>query len=505
MIHSISSSVAVAILFLGAALSVGKHRAVEIFRSIGNHGILPADEANRAQLGVGNRVDHTMEVPHHNCSNTTVAVEVVLDELQSSFKIRPALAGDFLFYAAMKGPADQYFGCFLELQGGLHSCKDLSLLDSGVWAVDIILVRTRCVSKRWPAHMQLGVVDYIMADQVYRFEDFSKVFKYPFHSVLQFNWNATASPWVLPVKKACRDDWHGMWIPYTGKCQPSCHGLVDEALLWNEFNKLQSMNHIFKPFSCRYHFFSKAEAQECINRTRPLMVGDSRMRFLREHADAWLGMKSFDGIGLESPHHIGISLLLKSKTSVELSKAIAEGRTIVMNSLLHDVAPVGEWGHWTTTTEDFRYFWNLTGCGLCTDHLAANCNCTKYWSVQKYILNIKSLRAMLLDVLGGAAGSSKENRVFWVSMNKRPPIDQDEMFDWQTPDVLLDLESKAVGILLERIRMHHIDVRPQLWAAPARWWLDSVHFGMSPESFFQHSILQTILNSICLSNGVVTD
>jgi hypothetical protein len=434
---------------------------------------------------------------YFDCLNRTINVDLHFEP--GRFALKPMTLGQYLFHAAMIGPQGEHFSCFLEWEGEGYSCKDLQYLDHGVWKVEIILVRTCCKSAACLRHGggPFSVLEYAMEQQTTMFEDFQLEFKYPYTKLLNFEWNATGSH-KLPVLlgRKCTHGSRGVWRPFVGRCTlPGCRGTIDSDLLHNEVNAKRGMHHTFSPFACSYYWFSRSEALQCLSAKRPVLVGDSRMRQLGQHAAYWLGTNLFDSIKLEFPHHLGLPLLLKSSLSAELFVAVANKRVVLMNSMVHDLADFGHFSK-SISTVDYRFFWNMTGCNACNKTLAADCNCArKHGALQEYLMNVQRLGKFLQQALE-LAGTKGDSKLFWVSQHRNPPFQHAKFFSWQTHDFLLDLEDQAAS-LLDKVPVHRLDLRPHLMAAPLAWWDDTMHYGHRLDSFFHHATLQVILNHIC--------
>jgi hypothetical protein len=432
-----------------------------------------------------------------DCSNTTVDVELNLGH--TWFMLKTVTPGEYLFHAAMTGPQGEHFACFLEREAEGYSCKDLQYLDRGVWRVKVTLVRTCCRSHACPRHEGTGlsVLEYVLKQGIKTFKEFQHDFKYPYRKLLEFEWNATSSQ-ELPVPHGikCTHGSRGVWRPIDERCiPPACKGTIDGELVRSESNANRGMHHSFSPFNCSYFWFSKEEALQCLSSKRPLLVGDSRMRQLRQHAEFWLGTNVFGSIPLEFPHHFGLPLLLKSSRSAELFVAVANNRVVLMNSIVHDLADFSTMSK-KTTTVDYRFYWNLTGCNGCNGKLATDCNCTgKHGALQEYLANVERLGKLLQQGLESAS-SGGESNLFWVSQFRSPPFHGTNFFSWQTHDFLSDLEERVVSLLAD-VPVRRLDLHSHVMAAPLAWWDDIMHYGRNNDSFFQHITLQVILNHIC--------
>lgn len=293
----------------------------------------------------------------------------------------------------------------------------------------------------------------------------------------------------------CSDDPHGMWVPFDGVCQPPrCAGTINSTFTLP--NSAQS--YIFQPFSCYYKFFSRAEARKCWLAAQPILMGDSRMRYLQNHIRYWLQDVPVDRIANEWPAQFGLDFLLQSEGMADIYQAVLQGRTIIMNSILHDLAEFGRFS--STLTRDARRFFGLSYCGGCNQTLTVACDCNKPFPPERYLANMKRLREVLK-----AAQKEREQTLgrpmqplpfFWVTMHRKPPYPRDNIYPWHSNDVLYEFEGYAERVMSEA-GVTHINMRPHQLASPPEWWEDFVHYGTNETSLFQHISLQIILNRIC--------
>lgn len=416
------------------------------------------------------------------------------------FGVRHPSAPAVLF-AHLQGPRGEHFACFLRPQGEEYRCPDSQALDAGLWNVSVTLVR---LQKGSAVLGNTSLLDLITRRNMAYFEELKPFVEYPGNGkrLFTFSWNKTARPvGLLPAAKAARcstEDPAGVWVPFSAPCQPPlCAGTVDQDLFNAPINANMSMRHIFAPFSCHYYFFSKEEATACLATQQVMFVGDSRTRHLVDHVRMWLGdVQGLGHIGLENPYHFGLGRLLNSEQAEELRMAVARGRTVVMNSVLHDMADFYRFSG-GTAMEDVRLYYDAALCSKCKKDTAKECKCKKPYAVQRFMANVDRLRVLLQEAwVEGGRTLDEEAPHYWVSMNKCPPPGKGKLFSWQSADSVFELEDYArrrLGASAAR----HIDLRPHALAAPVEWWVDEVHYQGKGQTFFNHVSLQVILNHIC--------
>jgi len=332
---------------------------------------------------------------------------------------------------------------------------------------------------------------------------------------LQFKWNKevpTPSEKVANIKELnnnrsnaaqqkCTEDSVGVWLQLgscTGCEAAELLGEVDARLLNHPYNTQLKIRHVFKPFDCSYAFLSKEQAATCLSARRPVLVGDSRVRQLYEHMRAWLGAPASVNVtflGIEKPLHFGLDYFFGSNLPGLVRQKAQEGRMIIMNSLLHDVADFARFGP-STLVEDVRKYLGPDYCPeYCPKPEARLCNCSKSFAPQRYLSNIKRLAAFFESLRKEEEGNGASHH-YWISYNKRPPDTRETPFAWQSTDILIELEDAASDLLTAE-GIGHIDFRPHLLSSPQSWWTDMVHYGQNSSSFMQHWSLQILLNKIC--------
>ena len=200
-------------------------------------------------------------------------------------------------------------------------------------------------------------------------------------------------------------------------------------------------------------------------------------------------------VSLEVPHHFGLDYLLNSDIWPAIDQAALDGRAVVMNSLLHDVADFGRFSE--ASMADVWKYYNASHCAECTLPLATQCKCSKEHAPKHYMQNIKHLGVLIQNTIReGQRRAVEPPKFYWTSMHIRPPLRSDRIYSWQSSDILTDLEEFAYLYLAE-IGIPHIDFRPHTLSAPMQWWGDQVHYGGNYESFFLHMPAQIVLNHIC--------
>lgn len=458
---------------------------------------------------------------------------------------------EYVLFAQLDGPQGQHYGCFMEKNPQGYTCPDFYRLEEGTWDVSVLVVRSQCPLKSLSRSSDL--LQYIEDNSVATFEDWQTMVNYPYKTVLDFKWkkpaarksraaieskpSSSTSAATAAAAQRCTGNEPGRWIPFNGDCSSTtaCAGPIDQSIFKSSFSEEHNLHHIFAPFDCHFRVFDAPAARQCITDRKLVLAGDSRVWHIYEHIKWWLGdVDGLDTIGLANPQHIGLSAMLNTALVVKLYEAAVQGRAIVINSLLHDVADFRRWK--PNQVGDVRLLWNLTACGVCMGETTADCDCDgKMFAPQRYLQSVQRLK----EVLGIAANeraeylqdddannnnsprqdkqqqgnldeykpndslydgsSSSSSTFYWMSMHRKPPGPGEELFSWQTGDVLYALEEYASQQLTEQGLMQHIDLRPHVLTAHPDWFNDLVHWGKNPKSFFQHFSLQVILNRVCPS------
>jgi hypothetical protein len=276
-----------------------------------------------------------------------------------------------------------------------------------------------------------------------------------------------------------------------------CQGTVSDDIFKHNSNIERGIQHIFKPFTCRPQLYDKTEARTCALDNSITLAGDSRTLHLVTGFQQWLGQDAVQFIPLYRPYRLGLTHAWSQPSGAQLRKAIRSGKIILINSVLHDVAEF----YSTTTAEDVMKAWSTyVDCSSeeCSGKLALECGCRKQWAVKAYLTSINALRD---DIIAARNEAEKDEtlskpRVYWVSLHKRPPSPPDVFYDWQTADVVRELEDRA-SLELGKAGVEHVDLRWMTGAAPGQWWDDPVHFGKEKKSMFLHSTLHAILSQVC--------
>ncbi|KAH7624222.1 hypothetical protein Ndes2526B_g01482 [Nannochloris sp. 'desiccata'] len=442
---------------------------------------------------------------------------VVHEDPQESHKIlRHSL------HARLSGPNGQQFGCFLfRSEDNTHHCPTAAGLELGEWNVNITLVRSpvkeqlrQCRPGKTALYKKsnagsskssttFSIIDYILAGDFPTFEAFLNCFQYPYAPVLQAKWIKTQGPDTndnYRTQEICQGPGGpGTWIDHSEPCSTTniCQGAVDDEIFNHISNIERGIQHIFKPFSCRPQLFDTTDARTCALDNSITLAGDSRTLHLVTGFQRWLGKDAVQFIPLYKPYRLGLTHAWSQPSGAQLRKAIRSGKAILINSVLHDVAEFFS----TTTAEDVMKAWSkYVDCSSeeCSGKLALQCGCRKQWAVKAYLSSIDTLRDDIIAARKEALKdkNAPEPRVFWVSLNKRPPSPPDVFYDWQTADVVRELEDRA-SMELGKAGVEHIDLRWMTGAAPGRWWDDPVHFGKNKKSMFLHSTLHAILSQVC--------
>jgi hypothetical protein len=314
---------------------------------------------------------------------------------------------------------------------------------------------------------------------------------WPRTQALVFAWNKTAPALPAPTRR-CDISAPGQWQPFPGQCTaPLCEGAVDTCMLNTTFAAASGMHHVFAPFACHIRYFTKAAAQQCVVKAKPLLVGDSRMNLLQAHAAEWLGNGSTSSIDLNKPHlYFGLPMLLLEDVKATITQALKQGRPVLINSLLHDLINYYE-------DADIVRAFDPEACGNCKN-TTVQCKCeTKVRAVQKFAKNLEEV-AKLLEA---ARQAGAPGHAFWVSQHRRPPTANKTLHHvfnggvlWQLHDLLYAAEDQAAEVLA-RAGARHVDLRHHMISAPAHWWDDDLHH--FSDSLFKHTSLQVMLNAIC--------
>jgi hypothetical protein len=413
-------------------------------------------------------------------------------------------------FAALAGPRREHFSCFMvPLPNGSHACPHAERLEPGEWAGSVVFVRHYAAGRaaecggglRGEAAAPLSLRRYILAKNFSTFDDYRECFGYPHTSALNFTWHKTAlavGGGEGQAGSVCAGgEGPGRWVALPSRCAPPlCAGAPDPRMLGGRRNAGRGLRHVFVPWGCHYRFFRAREARACLAARRVLLVGDSRVRNLADHVEAWLGARAAPQfVSLVDPHRFGLAWGLRSGAADAVADALAEGRTVVMSSLLHDIGNFRN----DTAVADIRRFWAAGSCPGCDAGEVLACQ----WCLQKrgapraYQAHLHALVKVVRQGRARAqARGVAPGRAFWLSQHKRQPVAAEEAHTWQFSDILHSLEDLAAGALGAG-GVRHVDLRPHLLAAPAGWWDDKVHWGKDDRSMFKHMSLQVVLNRVC--------
>jgi hypothetical protein len=273
--------------------------------------------------------------------------------------------------------------------------------------------------------------------------------------------------------------------------------------------KSDPIGHAFLPLACRLHYFSDIEAISCLQRNRPFFAGDSRFRWLsqflhdnydtrgRNRTSNLVYLKLLIRVGLTTFYPDMAETMFKSVFPVtrymeEISEAYRSGRTVLVHSLLHDVASLRIRPHrdLNASAEEFRYFFGTAACPVaCKGELVPNTSCTRGCSekigpVRRYLSKLTHLLShfpartkpeALGLVKGPYEGRMPPKTPIWVSIGKRPPRAHMSQFDWQDHATLSAIQDAAAD-LVRSSGWQMIDLRELEIGTDRDWWMDDVHW-----------------------------
>jgi hypothetical protein len=199
---------------------------------------------------------------------------------------------------------------------------------------------------------------------------------------------------------------------------------------------------------------------------------------------------------------IGLSLLTHEPFATAIKQHLSNGSTLVINSLLHDLA---DFYRSDTLVGVVRTFYDANACpGCAAEATVQECGCKmKYNAIQTYLNRLAELAQILQEHQVHPA-----NAVFWVSIGKRPlSFESSVVYPWQTPEVVASLMHRGAEILMSGGAVQHIDLRPPLSTSSPLWWDNPAHFsggwkdsrGVNRDgrSMMMYTAFQILLSSLC--------
>ena len=425
-----------------------------------------------------------------------------------------------LFYAFLQHSSGAWYGCYLKwTDSNTLRCGGSENLLAGLWGVQVFVYRqpgAKFIQMRLTDPSQVygeGLLAFLEKVKVDHFNEWKEYFDYNVSSVgcaligIQESGGRRPSK---PVKQEGTDlDTTGTWSPLL-KDRPNEDAWegVPQEVLDSASDRSRDMEHFFCPFNGKtFRHFSQAEMRSCMMDHQLVFIGDSRTkqlynlaRYLVNGSDA-----STYPLVIETNKvpNFGLASLLKDPQMSTLQQYIAQGDTILLNSLLHDLA---DFAHKSLKVEDVHKYWDPALCKNCkAGSTPRACGCSKKpYPVQSFISNLLLVRSLIEEAIANRTSRGlPAPRVYWLSIPKRPPIVDSLVYPWQTPDVIDYLYDMSVKILSN---YSHVDLRPHMQTAPAHWWDDNVHWGgfyhvdgrkkWAP-SMFQYTSLQVIMNHVC--------
>jgi len=441
--------------------------------------------------------------PGQNCTWTGSSDAFSVVTTPDSFAVMSVDGGDrVLLFAKLIGPQDQHYGCYLRpptLRENAYSCPDLPLLEKGMWNVSILLMRTQCARVPVPQ----TILDFLIENDLPDFLALRRYLDYPWKQLLDFKWKKKtkgAEPSAALCSSGVDPNPPGRWVRYKDICAsrpdlPFCPDIYEKnRFIGTGHATSRGMHHIFLPFTCSYRYFDDDEARFCLlNKTRVLIVGDSRVRQYRAHIDKWLGAGTADTVDLNAPHiHFGFEQFFRSNQSTRLYDALLQGRTVVFNNLLHDIVDLVPY----VPTPTVREYLGLDACGTCVGTVES-CDCgRKSFPYAKWESWLPRLGALVEQGVQRGGGGGK---VYWISLHKRQPVQDYPMTRgalYLLHDMVWLAEDRAAAAMAS-YGVEHMDIRHLVISAPKAWWDDHVHYGNVPHSLLQHISTQVLLNQLC--------
>lgn len=408
--------------------------------------------------------------------------------------------------ARLLGPNEEHFGCHFEFDGTLYRCPSASGLGKGIRDVEAVVVRQprpgveeeRCLPGKLAGEKgPISLVDYIVGmDPVY-FSDLEACLAYPYKLAAKGKWNkGEAIPTRRPPEEvSCNEtssqDLFGALVPVSQKSAflKGNEGL-DSSILEDSGNIQRGARHVFAPNTCRYRIFNRTEATKCLSSRRVNFLGDSRMRQIWQHARNWTG-KNFGGHVIID--RLGLATVADETKGFKwtVPDLLFRGQTVVLNSLLHDVADYAN----DTSVSSIRKLSEPEFCPQCEDGKVLldcpECSYKKRRTIQKFLLNLNKLASQLS---AGGISRSRGSRLFWVQIDNQPPLLNKNIWTWQSHDVLTALLDKAYEVL--RPYATEVDLRPMIVSSPNKWWAGP-HFKAHEKDLMAHMALQIIMNAVC--------
>jgi hypothetical protein len=431
------------------------------------------------------------------------------------------------------------YACYLEwdAEAQVLICPSLGDLSPGRYRVVVVRLRslapnTTAPQCSWPL-VPSTLAHFIFDQRFPLFENFLTCFEYPNKLEAAFSYTKfKSSSSAEEVKEGGSTDKSsvgrctaqqaggsliGRWMYVDGTCvAPVCQGVLDRSIYFSVATLKANMRFVFAPFLCYYYMFSAEEARTCMGKTPLYLLGDSRFRHVREHIEAWTGVRlplmqvhmpsEFED-GSPNPlsmpmHRLGLATLFPADGRLTLDARnlfdhVLNGSTVLLHSSIHDLTNFDQ----NMPAAQLRGFYNPTACLGCNGTIAA-CGCSKRWnaphSFMKYIYILRDW--LMAAQQERAALGALPARLFWVSMGTRqvaPGEVHGPRFEWRRADLFHSLETLAADILAVA-GVQHIDLEPLQRSAPQNWWADEVHLLEPSSSPIQHMAVQVFLNRVCV-------
>ena len=240
----------------------------------------------------------------------------------------------------------------------------------------------------------------------------------------------------------------------------------------------------------------------CLNATKVMIVGDSRMEHIHEQLRKMYPHGSFSLLSTNtlspfsnethSSMFIGLQTIFGLGIHVHIYQHLIQGKPVIFNSILHDLVDFVE----SCSTFKIRFTLGLEHCGDCVGN-ASYCKCQeKLDAVQNYITNIERLG----DIIAMAKRVNNLGRFIWISHGIKPPLVGHNHTNFGGKvfkhDLLHYLESLAATIVIKS-GGEHLDLRHMLRSAPRSWWYDIVHYARPLDAPLGVISSHRIANFIC--------